>query len=198
MGQKTRKGLEYKRDVWTESWRMRNIYFCSEGKLFQREGGACSKPWNCDGDLLSQGNHEHPHRWHLSRTSQTSVPHVATGLHRQWPCQSQDQARRSWAVFTHLPQCIVWKSLSNMTWTHRRMVGDGQRSWAGDRLWRAVWALRGGVWIPLSAISGCSSVRGHCGDRRHGSSSWLSVGISFAILAILQCAFFLPITTWCC
>ena len=178
MGQKTRKGLECKRDIWIESWRMRNIYFCSEGKLFQGEGGACSKLWNCDDDLISQGDREHPHRWHLGRTSQTSVPHVATGLHKQWPCQSQGQAPKSWAVFTHLPQGIMWKSLSDMTWTHgRRMVETGPGSWAGDRLWRAAWALQGGVWIPLSAISGSSSVTGHCGGRRCGSSSRLAVGI---------------------
>lgn len=193
MGQKTGKGLECKRDVWTESWRMRNIYFCSEGKLFQGEGGACSKPWNCDGDLISQGNHEHPHRWHLSRTSQTSVPHVATGLHRQWPCQSQGQARRSWAVFTHLPQCIMGKSLSNVTWTHRKKDGGG---WTRTLGWGQI--VKGCVGPTrrssdsFVSISGCSSVTGHCGDRRYGSSSRLAVGILFCYLSNSAICFLSP------
>lgn len=193
MARKPGRAWSTKRDVWTESWRMRNIYFCSEGKLFQREGGACSKPWNCDGDLLSQGNHEHPIGMHLSRTSQTSVPHVATGLHRQWP-HGPETSQSPEQVFTPSPAMQRVKKLKQHDldiegwWGMDKEVGLGTDC--------------EGLCGPYEEEFGflCSkvpdaSVRGHCGDRRHGSSSWLSVGISFAILAILQCAFS-PITTW--
>lgn len=59
MGVQRRESPVLQVKVWAGSWKIRGIYFCREGKVFQWEGVARTQPWNCDGDVTGPGNHEY-------------------------------------------------------------------------------------------------------------------------------------------